>query len=912
MLSKKMYPLGTLLVLILLFIWLFSSKPSQSNFNKHPSFPDGPDKAFLREFQMTKDLRYHRIPRERLTKAIRDIQNGKVEEIRNFNWKTYKSSVPGRSRLLLFHTPTGNVFSGSVSGGLWKNTNIQNNAVWEKVGTFPEISANCMAQDPNNPNRLFIGTGESFTAFINYRESTGIGNGIYYSEDAGASWTSIPSTIEFEFINDLVVRDENGTSVIYAAVGSGTYEGRTFIQEGLYRSDDMGVSWTQVLPETSTGELYQVSDIELTSDNTLYVGTMRNANNNFGGVILKSSDGINWTNYSDFYEQYKSSSFPGRSMVKASPQNPQHIYALFTRGFYNNLDQLRDYEVYMRQSVDGGVSWKEIPLPPGNFANIPWHALSMAVDPQNENKIVLGALNLYTLNDTSVDVIDPYNWIRLAYWAANYYANDPSLTQSERDYYTKIYVHADMHDIQYFNNNSDDLMITTDGGIFISSDISLSNSFNPETPTVGIPSFFALNNGLNTTQYYYASIIPDPDKLEFTGGTQDNGTIYTVLNGTTANETWISGGDGGFSFWDRDDPGLKITTVYGNRYYIHWNGDVHFIPWIDGLFVNPSVYDDQSNLIYSNAATSPYGGLYAGLRDRYFDTLRVVNVNKYIQKDDLGLDTTFYLPLHSGINEAITALVLSPYSDPENKTLFMGTETGKVYKVEGLPFSPEVTQIDNSQINQGYISSIDIGTSNSKLMVTLSNYGLSSVYSTRDGGGTWFDHELNLPDMPVRWGKFNPYDNTKLIIATEMGIWGLENTLDPTSQWQSYNLGFPKIRVDMIDIREEDSLILAATHGQGLYYGKINQGEKLILGTDKLIENKVRIYPNPFQSILHVETGFDFDVLQIHNLEGQLIRTSKFNKMVSLNLHFLPDGIYVLSGIDRNGQIKFSKRIIKR
>ncbi|MDH5599368.1 MAG: T9SS type A sorting domain-containing protein, partial [Cyclobacteriaceae bacterium] len=589
------------------------------------------------------------------------------------------------------------------------------------------------------------------------------------------------------------------------------------------------------------------------------------------------------------------------------PQNPNHLYALFTIGFYNDLNQLRDYNVILKQSLDAGATWSEIALP-YNWANIPWHALSMAIDPLNENKILIGALNVYALNNTASPTILPNDWIMLSYWGAKYYFDDPNLLQEDRDYFRQIYVHGDIHDIQYFNLDSDNILITTDGGVFQSSDISLTGSYNPETPRVGIPSFFPLNNALNTTQYYYATINPTKGSYNFIGGTQDNGSIMTINNNGAIEESMISGGDGGFCFWDRDDPSLKITSVYGNRYYIHANGNVYFTPEIDGLFVNPGVYDDEANLIYSNAASSSNGGLYANLLGRYYDSLRVVNVNKFIGKPDLGLDTSSYIPLNTGIQEAITALKLSPHSSPENRTLFIGTEYGKVFKIEGLPYNPSSTRIDNNQINQGYISSIDVGKDNSKILVTISNYGLSSVYNTRNGGDDWTNLELNLPDIPVRWGLYNPFDDAKIMLATELGVWGLEDLLNPTERWQSYNLGLPQIRIDMIDIRKEDSTILAATHGQGLYYGKFDQGNPVILGNE-ISSPKELFYPNPFNSTIYLHNN-QVKMVMIYDTNGRLVYKEKLLDN-SVNLTSLNSGIYIIHGIDEKEKVLITQKLIK-
>lgn len=878
---------------------------------------DGPDKAHLLNYWMIHEPATGRIPYERMQRVKHNEISARGKTETDFHWTNWDTKIPGRGRVVFFHEPSQILFTGSVSGGLWKNTDYANNGLWNPVADFEGSSVNCMAQDPNNENTLYIGTGESFTAFVNYRESTALGSGIFKSMDAGSSWTKIPGTENFYFVNDLVVRNEDGISVMYVAAGSGSYRGADFKSEGLYRSADGGSTWTQVLPVLAgSNEQYAVADLELTSTNRLYAATQRNINEKGGGVIWYSDNGTTWDSYTAFASQTATLPgwFAGRAVVRPAPSNPDHVYAIFTRGFYNPLNQLRDYVTELHQSDDGGISWTVIPLP-GNWANIPWHALSLAVDPANENKILIGGLDVYVLNDTQAQGITQLSWIRVSDWVAMYYLYDPNIPQEEKDVIAKQYVHGDIHGLNFFNNNGDDMLITTDGGVFLTNDMGVTISTDPEVPE-GVPTFRQLNNGLNTTQFYNARIHPDRGVAKVVGGTQDNGCIY--VDNDNGNETMISGGDGGFCFWDSDHPELKISTGYGNVFFIHRGDETFSTGPVNGLFVNPMDYDDEANLLYTNAATSSFGGLYPQFKTRYYDTLEILNVNKYLQTDDHGLETVSFVKLKVGLKEAITAIKLSKHSPGLNKTAIIGTESGKVFKLTGLPKSVNAVRVDDSNLPSGYISSVDIGADENTFLVTISNFGVASVWATYNGGATWRNLERDLPDMPVRWGLFNPYDDKKVIIATEAGVWGLENTLSPDDQWKSYNNGLPNTRVDMIDIRKSDSTILAVTHGHGLWTGKLDQGEivevdgpvDIITSLEGNPTERSFVYPNPASDVITIK---DERVSQI------VFRTADGRKVGAVivkdsqaDIGQIKNGMYVIELLDRDNRFVGSQKLIKR
>jgi hypothetical protein len=162
------------------------------------------------------------------------------------------NNVGGRTRALCFdpNDNTGKkVWAGAVTGGLWYNNDISHaDSTWTSVSTlWPNLTVTCIAFDPNNAQTIYVGTGEGFGSTF----SSSRGYGIFKSTNGGNSWTHLSSTADFNYINDLIVRNENGSSVLYAATDILFYGGQwngSPTQIGLMRSTNGGTSFTNVMP----------------------------------------------------------------------------------------------------------------------------------------------------------------------------------------------------------------------------------------------------------------------------------------------------------------------------------------------------------------------------------------------------------------------------------------------------------------------------------------------------------------------------------------------------------------------------------------------------------------------------------------------------------------------------------------
>lgn len=766
--------------------------------NKTSEIPkfDRPDIAAMQDYLMTFDPQTQTLPKERLLKAYQYAKQMQMaEKNRNLAWTNYPTDMGGRTRAIMFDpndTDTSKVWAGSVTGGLWYNDNVFDaNSQWMPVSDFwNNLSISAITYDPNNPTTFYLGTGESETAIITYRESSGKGIGIWKSENQGLNWNLIPGTDDFVYIADLVIRNESGNSVIYAAVLSGIYQGmqhNSLPSDGLYRSDDDGNTWEQVLPLISDDSLpYTPSDIELTADGRIFVGTQNNLNNKGGAVVLYSDLGTagSWTVYDDIRQQIvvdPDFPIPGRVILAAAPSDENRIYALIASGFTSSENNFNYFYCnYIIRSDNKGTTWTQKSLPAdvssgSNFATIAWHALVAEVSPANPDELWVGGLDVFKTTDGG------NTWLsRLSDWYMMYYGGGDR------------YVHADIHEITYKPNNSNVLLIGSDGGVFLT-----------ENASDNSPVFQERNHHYTTLQFYTCDIAPMENPQMFIGGLQDNGTLY--YTGTTLGiDDMIDGGDGAYCFFDNNDAsGVLITSVYYNSYTFWYNmgANSNSGGMNSGIFINPADYDDNLNTLYCNAVM---------FDNSYQDQLlRITGIPESPSEQLINIGT--------GANTIFSSVKISEHSPSGTTNLFVGTQDGRLFKVLNAQASPSSTEITGLDFPLGNISSIDIGGSDDTLIVTFSNYGVPSIWQTYDGGANWQLKEGNLPDMPVRWVLYHPQHATKAMIATEIGVWYCDNLSESESLWLPINSGMGNVRVDMLRLRAVDNTVIAASHGRGLF-----------------------------------------------------------------------------------------------
>ncbi len=706
------------------------------------------DKAIEQRYNVIKDPITGEVPSNELLRVHDYVRQLEAQgKLRNGDLATAKwlergpYQIGGRTRAILVDRndpERKTIFSAGVTGGLWKSENITNSPPnWQIVNDYFQNLAICaIAQNPNNPQDIYFGTGEGYFGDNAFR-----GQGIWKSSDGGDTWAYLTSTNVSNFFFTIKLLVHPITNDVYA----GTLG-------GLMRSSDGGTTWTKVLGTGTVLGRDDVTDLEIASDGTIYVSAGHAA----GGIsrVYKSPAGAN---VGDAGTWQTISNFPtGRIRIElaVAPSNPNIIYSIST-GANDNIS--------MHKSSNAGQNWSSISGPTFTYNAQAWYNLTIAVAPDNANRVVTGVLT----NAMSTD-------------GGNTWSPITSNTGSDD-------VHVDQQVIVFEDGNGDHLYLGNDGGIFMCHNAS-------DAP--GNMIFKNKNQRYNVTQFYACALHPEKYKDYFLAGAQDNGSQRFQGFGLVST-TAAFGADGAFCHIDQKNPQYQIVSwqngnyQFSNDYGESFTGGVA-VP--DAYFINPSTYDSDSTTLYALAGN---GGDYYRVR---------LNT-----PGDIGNQVSI-----DNVNEfAINSIGLSPNTP---NRIYLGMNAGTIGIIDNAHEGTNKNATFMQVTNFGTVTCVAEEKGNpNHLIVTLGNYNTTSVFETINGGQTWQSVEGNLPNMPVNWVIFDPTNGDKVMLATEAGVWGTEDLNGSNTQWLPNNNGMPLVRVDMLQYRESDNLIVAGTHGRGLF-----------------------------------------------------------------------------------------------
>lgn len=709
------------------------------------------------------------------------------------------SPVSGRITSLAIDATDNAVYAGAAQGGIWRTLN--GGATWSPLtDRLGSLAIGSIALDPAahapNGGTLYIGTGEG-----NYSADSYAGVGVYKSADSGQTWQGPYGTALFSArsVNGMVVDRANASHLVAVTgsgvSGSGVVSALTLPDRGIFTSNDAGVTWTKRTSQVANDPASTLIQDPVVA--TTWWAAMYSVSGVTGGLQKSVDNGVTWTQVFGTGGLPTLASATGRSWITGSNPGGANPSVLYVGNAASNG------RVY--KSVDGGTNWTAVPAANSYCSGQCFYDMPLYAEPGTPNTLYTGGAG----NSTNPETV-PSMFMR---------SLDGGVTFASkvRSPSTNTALHADIHAIVANPANPNEIWVGNDGGVWKS--INRGDTWNN------------VNTSLQITQFEGCDLHPSNPAIAY-GGTQDNGT-----NGWTGDIGWphLDFGDGGYALIDQSTPNNLVHTYF--------NQSNNLI----GVGYTTNGFTTQQGAYFSSLAAASGGNgitisdrvlFYAPIHlDRsatstlYFGTHKLYRANSFFSFPS-GQPNIFSV-LGSGVGGqdlaaptgAISAIetLANPAIGVNATTIFTGANNGRVYRStdSGLSFS-EVDNIPGAITL--FVSDILIDPKNpSTIYQARSGFtGVLPAHNVRksvDGGLTWGDASIGLPDIPVNALAFDPVLTHTLWAGTDVGTY--LSTNDGAS-WIPYNDGMPNVAVFDMKSNAATGQILACTHGRGAYRLKLD------------------------------------------------------------------------------------------
>jgi len=661
------------------------------------------------------------------------------------------------------------IYAGAASGGVWKSKD--GGITWNPIFDDYIQSIGAIRVDPQDSNTVWVGTGESWV-----RNSVSVGAGVYKSTDGGDSWKFV-GLGDSERIARIVI-DSDETDTVYVCATGQLWSANE--ERGVYKTTDGGEKWERVLwVDENTG----CSDVAIDpqSPNILYAGMwqFRRYPDFFesggpGSGLYKSTDGgKNWKELTTGLPEGEK----GRVAVTVAPSRPSRVYAV-----------VEAEETALYKSDDLGESWEQM----NNSLAVksrPFYFAYVVVDPEDFKRVYKPGFYLGVSTDSGKSFT--------------------SILSGGFD----MAVHSDHHALWINPDNPYELLLGTDGGVYMSYDRA---------------AHFRLIKALPVSQFYEVSYDFDRPYNVF-GGLQDNGSWMGPSRsaGGIENKDWtlVGQGDGFHTYRDPEETDIIYAEFQGGnltRYHLSTGESKEIRPlpgegeedyrfnWNTALHLSPS-----------SPGTLYYGGQYlfrSSDRGESWEKISPdLTTNDPQRQRQLE---TGGLTIDNSTAENNTTIYTISESPKNSKVLWVGTDDGLVQvtrdggeswtnvtaNIPDLPGGLWVSHVEASPHEEG-TAHLSVDGHRSGDMNTY-------LYRTTDFGSTWESIVSEGIESFAHVVAQDPVNPDLLFAGTEFGLYV---TLDSGSRWARFKGGLPPVPVRDLDIHPRDHDLIVGTHGRGIY-----------------------------------------------------------------------------------------------
>jgi photosystem II stability/assembly factor-like uncharacterized protein len=702
-------------------------------------------------------------------------------------------------------------YAGAASGGVWKSTNSGASFV-PVFDSQPVQAIGSLAVSRSDHNVVWAGTGEAWAI----RDSDMMGDGVYKSTDAGATWTNM-GLRETGRIGRILIHPTNPDIVYVCAAGRLTGPQR---ERGVFRSIDGGKTWEQSLfvdPDTGCSGL----TMDAANPNTLFAGAWRVVMHTYGmftsvpesefsshgpgsGVYVTHNGGASWKRI-DGHGMPKPP--VGKVDVAIAPGNPQRVYALIQTPDQGSL----------WRSDDGGENW----------TNGSWQ------------RALIGRAGYYIHLDVSPSDADEVLVTNSSFWMSR---------DGGKSFVETRWGGGDTHDIWIDPTNASRIVITHDLGMNITSDHG--GGITTVTLPIGQMYHVAVDNdvpyhiygnmqddgtmrGLSTTQEAGPNV-PGQAPAGAGRGGQGGGR-----GGAPAVGAWdhgLGGCESGFTVPDLTDSNFIWASCYGNEvttYDYRTKVARSVSPWLHTLDSEPGKAKYRCHWT-PPLVIDPFDHkrVYYGCQVIFRTTNGGTHWN--VISPDLSRNDPKYIVSSGGIvgdnlGQFYGEVVFSiAPSEIQKDLVWAGTNDGKVWYTTNAGAEGEAKWIDVTRNiaglpPMGVISKIEPSHFDPATAYIAVDFHLMDnrdpwLYKTTDFGKTWTNITGDLPTgHPLSYARViaeNPNRKGMLFAGTGHALF---YSMDDGAHWIQMKGGLPAAPVSWVVVQKQTHDLVVSTYGRGFY-----------------------------------------------------------------------------------------------
>jgi photosystem II stability/assembly factor-like uncharacterized protein len=609
---------------------------------------------------------------------------------------------------------------------------------------------------------------------------------------------------ETRHIGRIVIHPTNPDIVYVAAVG---HLWGPNPERGVFRTVDGGMTWEKVLSvDENTGATDLVMDPQ--DPQTLFAAMYQRQRKSWGmnggglgsGLYRTNNGGRTWTKLTNGLPAGEL----GRIGLDIYKRDGRIIYAVVEAdaqaGFPGGGDVVTraGQKGGIYRSIDRGESWEQM-----NPVNVrPMYFSQIRIDPNDPQRIYYGGTSIMTSHDGGRTFSDPG--------------------------YGGQGVHPDQHALWIDPDNSNNLVLGNDGGVFLSYNRGQTWRFIENLP---LGQFYEVDADMR-------------DPYHICGGLQDNGSwcipsATRDIKGISRRDAYlVGGGDGYYVRIDQADP----TTFYVEQ----GGASIKRFNFATGETqeIQPVALEKPKRNERGEEIGALRGNWNAPIVMSSFDPKTIyVGMNVVFRSRDRGVTWTAISPdltlavnrdtlqlmgarvgrnalsRHDGVSTFSTLTALSESSLDRN-VLYSGSDDGQVQVTRdggttwknvtdrfiGLPRLSYVSRVVASRHVPG------------RVYATFDNHRSDDyrpyVYVSNDYGQTWRAITRGLPETSVYAIQEHPRIQNLVFLGHERGV---HVSIDGGENWVSLNTNLPTVPVASLLVHARDDDLVAATFGRAFW-----------------------------------------------------------------------------------------------